>query len=213
MHVICTLIVVMLAGAAGQPQVRISGIVRDLQGGALQGATLTVTTRGVTRGETVTDENGAFEIGGLLAGTYSVTATLVGFRPETKDVLLTEASAGPLEFALRPGVLNEVLWVLPEPREAHRRAHAIAHVRIDATLPPAPCGDASIVSASHRAAVVTVWISTAPTLRLGCTPSPPIQRTWPSAPRRRAKARRPREARPMHFSAAAPCQASRDRGR
>jgi hypothetical protein len=146
---------VIVVSAAAQPAARIAGVVRDAEGGILPGVTVTVTQDGVTRGETVADSGGAFDIGGLGPGTYSVTATLGGFRPATKDVRLTDVPGAPVDFTLRLGVLVEVLYALPEPREGHRRADAIGHLQIVATLPPDPCGD--IVLALHQVSVVDTW--------------------------------------------------------
>jgi hypothetical protein len=122
-----------------------------LRGYPLPGVTITVTDRDVT---TVADRTGAFTIPGLPAGTYSVTASLIGFRSQT-TVVAVGASSAPLAFTLKPARLEIVDWVVFDPEEAYRRADAIAHLRIDGTAAPGPCGDAGIVSATHHAEVVT----------------------------------------------------------
>jgi hypothetical protein len=142
------------AGAASQALFDVRGVVRDTRGYPLPGVTITVTDREVT---TVADRNGAFTIPGLPAGTYSVTASLIGFRSQTTVVAVGESSSAPLAFTLKPARLEIVDWVVLEPKEAFRRADAIAHLRIDGTVTPGPCGDVSIVSATHHAGVVAAW--------------------------------------------------------
>jgi iron complex outermembrane receptor protein len=73
--------------ALGQtPSGRITGTVRDAQGGALAGARVTATNRttGGTRGAT-TAADGAYTITGLASGAYNVTATSIGFRRVTRS--------------------------------------------------------------------------------------------------------------------------------
>src|SRR5580700_809042 len=60
---------------------RISGIVTDSSGGAVAGATVTVTDvgRGVPRNIT-TDNTGAYVAPNLIPGAYAVRATYMGFQ-------------------------------------------------------------------------------------------------------------------------------------
>jgi hypothetical protein len=159
MGLISILLVAFLFDASRSVQTLsgVDGVVRDARGDALPGTTVTVKDGSLTRAKAVSDEGGAFELVGLASGTYAVTASLAGFRPQTKTVRLGGSAVARLDFTLRARPLEEVLWVVPEPREGYRRADAIAHLRVDGTAPPGPCGDASVVEAVHDARVVDVW--------------------------------------------------------
>ena len=65
---------------------RISGRVVDESGAPMPGVTITVDER---RRQSVTDGQGRFEIDGLTTGTYTVTATLLGFQIERRKLRLT----------------------------------------------------------------------------------------------------------------------------
>lgn len=75
----------------------ISGNVSDQQKAAIPGAAVTVTNTetGLER-STVTNESGAFRIGGLPVGTYNVRVVGTGIAPTTK-----EAMPGPTNGWLR----------------------------------------------------------------------------------------------------------------
>ncbi len=78
------------APALAQANGRISGVVRDARGAALEAARVTVTnteTR-VTR-ITTASIDGAYSISGLSGGAYTVSVSLVGFRPVSRDVRVT----------------------------------------------------------------------------------------------------------------------------
>ena len=78
------------APALAQTGARISGIVRDARGAALEAARVTVTnteTR-VTR-ITTASMDGAYSISGLSDGAHTVTVSLVGFRPVSREVRVT----------------------------------------------------------------------------------------------------------------------------
>jgi hypothetical protein len=90
------------------------------------------------------------------AGSYTIVATLVGFQRENKQVQLADAPIGPLEFALRPGILTEVLWTVAEPREAHGARTPSRTCGSTARVRPHPV-DADVVSAWHGVGVVAVW--------------------------------------------------------
>jgi hypothetical protein len=64
----------------------LTGSVKDAQGGALPGVTIVLTseTRGLTTAAVVTDERGEFQVSNLARDTYSLVATMEGFRPLKK---------------------------------------------------------------------------------------------------------------------------------
>src|SRR5215831_6095226 len=72
-----------------QTQGRITGVVRDSTGAAVPGVTMTATNQSTKLTQTtVTAGNGSYSFS-LPAGTYSLTATLQGFRRVTKEVEVT----------------------------------------------------------------------------------------------------------------------------
>jgi hypothetical protein len=58
----------------------ITGVVTDLSGGIIPGASVRVTRGGTPAGQAVSDTQGRYRVGGLTAGSYSVTVTLQGFK-------------------------------------------------------------------------------------------------------------------------------------
>ena len=80
----------------------INGIVQDTGGGIIPGATVVVTSTATgTKYETVTNTAGTFNVPALPAGTYTVTASLQGF----KNAVITDVRA-------QPGVPTSVKAIL-----------------------------------------------------------------------------------------------------
>jgi len=111
----CTAIV-MLAVVLGTgtalaqtPSGRISGTVRTAQGTGLAGARVTATNRatGGTSGATATAD-GAYAIAGLASGTYSVTATLIGFRRVTRNDVQVSSGETTADFVLDAPTLQTI---------------------------------------------------------------------------------------------------------
>ena len=76
--------------ASAQPAQQLSGVVRDATASVLPGVTVTVTGATTASPRTVTtDVQGRYELDALPAGRYLVTATLVGFDPQTISVDVT----------------------------------------------------------------------------------------------------------------------------
>jgi len=94
----------------------ILGEVKDSTGGALPGVTVTVTNQsnGATR-DASTDVRGTYSFTALPPGTYTVKATLTGFREaQRQDVRLPIASQVSVPFVLEVGGLNETVTVSSE---------------------------------------------------------------------------------------------------
>jgi hypothetical protein len=94
----------------------IRGTVVDPQQNIVPGASVVVTdeSTNVTR-EVQTDEQGLFEIPNLRSGTYTVTATLSGFKTVRRTgVVLRAASIVRTDLALEVGGLQEVVSVTAE---------------------------------------------------------------------------------------------------
>ncbi|HTO88939.1 MAG TPA: TonB-dependent receptor [Thermoanaerobaculia bacterium] len=91
--------------AAPQTTGSIDGVVRDGSGGALSGADVLVSSPSLQGARTArTSADGRFWLPALPPGTYSVTATLAGFRPEAKSVVVALSAKATLTFTLEPSV-------------------------------------------------------------------------------------------------------------
>jgi hypothetical protein len=96
------------AGSAG-----LTGTIKDSQGGALPGATITATNTatGASR-TTVSNESGAFNMPGLAPGTYTVKVELSSFKTsQHENVLLQVDSTTQLDSVLAIGALSETVTV------------------------------------------------------------------------------------------------------
>jgi hypothetical protein len=92
---------------------RILGAITDQTGGAISGATVTVTDveRGVTRSLT-SDESGSFNAPNLTPGTYKVRAEFKGFKAVERDnVLLETGGEVRVDLTLQPGEQTQTITV------------------------------------------------------------------------------------------------------
>jgi len=112
-----TWIAAAAAPAAAQTTLgAIRGTVSDQQQGIVPGATVVATdeSTNVAR-EALTDAQGLFEIPNLRPGTYTVTATLAGFKKaQTTGVVLRAASIVRTDLHLEVGGLENVITVSAE---------------------------------------------------------------------------------------------------
>ena len=95
---------------------RIVGTVGDEQGLAVPGVAVTArnTATGFARSSS-SGSNGAFQIPGLPAGSYEVTAELAGFQPRTlKSVAVNVAAATAVDFKMTVAGQTEELLVVAE---------------------------------------------------------------------------------------------------
>jgi hypothetical protein len=134
----------------------LTGRVVDATDTAVPGATIRVSGAGVST-TAVSDRMGRFRVGDLAAGSYVVTVSLAGFRSQTLSVRVDSSAPQELMVKLRIGILTEVLWMVPEPADAYRKADAIAHLHIDGTRRYGPCGDAWVVTSQHDVSVMRVF--------------------------------------------------------
>jgi iron complex outermembrane recepter protein len=108
--VILAALVAVLGGVPAQAQSpgRLSGVVRDASGGALPGATVTITNQATKAAQVVTaGSDGAFSAS-LAPGVYSVTASLKGFTRLTHKDIKVEAAGVTSDFALQTGREEEI---------------------------------------------------------------------------------------------------------
>ena len=108
-----------LAPAAAAAQVAyggLVGVVRDAQGGALPGATVTITETGTNlKREAVTDAQGAFNFVNVLAGQYEVRVAMQSFREMVRTgVPVTVGQISRVDVTLEIGALNETITVQSE---------------------------------------------------------------------------------------------------
>ncbi len=94
---------------AQSPQGQVNGVVRDAAGGALPGATVTVTNQATRAAQNVTSSaNGAYSVT-LAPGVYSVTAILKGFTRQTqKDLKVDAGATATADFSLQTGREEEI---------------------------------------------------------------------------------------------------------
>ena len=96
-----------------QSTASISGVVKDSAGGVIPGTTVVVknNTTGLTQ-EAVTDKDGKYSVGSLEAGSYTVTASLSGFKTATAtNVSVPPGQPVSIPLTLEVGSLNEVITV------------------------------------------------------------------------------------------------------
>jgi len=116
MLVIVVLLVDVPTSAAQTTLGTIRGTVFDAQQGVVPGATIVVTDEAtnVAR-EAQTDAEGLFEVSNLRPGTYSVTASLSGFKKVQRNgVVLRAASVVRTDLHLELGRLEDVVTVTAE---------------------------------------------------------------------------------------------------
>ena len=95
---------------------RISGVVTDASGGAISGATVTVTdvARGTVRTVT-TDNSGSYVAPDLIQGTYTVHATYQGFQAfDRQDIVIGVAGDVHVDVKLQPGSQTQTITVTGE---------------------------------------------------------------------------------------------------
>jgi carboxypeptidase family protein len=102
--------------AAQSDRAQLSGRIKDAQGAAVPGATVTATDR-QTRTVTVaiSDTTGFFIFPNLRAGHYDVSAELQGFKKSLRqDIALDAAGSLALDFTLETGAVTEEVTVTAE---------------------------------------------------------------------------------------------------
>ena len=92
----------------------VSGAVKDDQGGALPGATVSLAGKAGVR-STTTDGAGEFRFAAVEPGTYSISVEMSGFRPKRQEnVVVTIARTTDIHVALGVGGITENLDVVGE---------------------------------------------------------------------------------------------------
>ena len=113
---IALLLLVLAAATAGAQSFSgtVTGVVTDEQGGALPGATVTLTGRTAAR-TTVTDARGEYRFTAVDPGSYEIGVELTGFRPmkrENVPVSIGKTAEG--LFTMKVGAMTETVDVVGE---------------------------------------------------------------------------------------------------
>jgi len=113
--VVFVLMFVLAAASTANAQVTasISGVVKDAAGGVVPGVTVVVKDDGTAlANETVTDADGRYSVKALGAGSYTVTASLTGFKTaEAKGVRVAPGQPLNIPLTLEVGSLTETVTV------------------------------------------------------------------------------------------------------
>jgi hypothetical protein len=111
------ILLLLLAAVSVQAQSltgTVTGTVTDEQGGALPGATVTLTGKTGSR-TSVTDAKGLYRFAGVDSGTYAVTVELTGFRPRKVDEIpVSIGKTADASLVLKVGGMTDSVDVLGE---------------------------------------------------------------------------------------------------
>jgi TonB-dependent receptor len=113
-----------LAAQTGAAKAIITGHVVDAADAAVPGAKVQLTPLGVN---VVSDEQGAFRMPEVPAGSYSITVSYVGFAPQTTPVTVTAGQALAVDLKLK--VSNAAEQILVTSSRPHGEAEAINETR------------------------------------------------------------------------------------
>jgi len=107
------LVVTTSSLAFAQGTSSITGVVTDSAGGVIPGATVVVTNNATgAKSETVTGANGTYNVAALQAGTYTVAATLTGFKTaQNANVRVALGVPATVNMTLEVGSLTETVNV------------------------------------------------------------------------------------------------------
>jgi hypothetical protein len=112
--VVLAFVMILPGTAAGQGVGAIGGSVTDSSGAALPGVAVSLSNPGVIGGtrEGVTDARGAYEFPRLVPGTYTVRASLTGFRTAVQErVVVNSDVTARVDLKLEIGALEESILV------------------------------------------------------------------------------------------------------
>ena len=109
-------LVAALSGAPLQGQGKISGVARDSSGAGIPGVTVTATNQATKDSQNVTTNGDGSYTFTLPPGSYTIAATLSGFRRVIQSSSLTAGGASQVDFTLQP-LLTEEITVTATKRE------------------------------------------------------------------------------------------------
>ena len=103
-------LLLMLAAPVAAQTASVSGTITDQSGGAVPGATVTLTGPGGTA-STTSGARGEYSFANLANGTYRVAVTLSGFAPNTREVVVSGANVEVPVISLALGNLTDTIVV------------------------------------------------------------------------------------------------------
>ncbi len=103
-------LLLILAAPVAAQTASVSGTVTDQSGGAVPGATVTLTGPGGTA-STTSGARGEYSFANLANGTYRIAVTLSGFAPNTRDVVVGGANVEVPVISLALGNLTDTIVV------------------------------------------------------------------------------------------------------
>ena len=106
----------LVSTANAQYRAGIQGTVTDPQGGAVDGATITVTNKETAKAQEVTSSGeGFYRVTGLPAGTYTVTAEKTGYSKKVlESVTVSAETTQGLDITLDVGEVSATVTVSGE---------------------------------------------------------------------------------------------------
>ena len=118
----------------------LSGIVRDATGGAVPGATVTITNIQTQLSLTGTSErDGVYRIHGIPIGTYNVRVEASGFQPITRQGVTVEVNQQiSLNFDLKVGTTREAITVVGDVQQIETTSGQVSSVVNTRTLSELP---------------------------------------------------------------------------
>lgn len=138
------------AQAAGVITGRVTG---QGTGQAIAGAQLRVQGTAL---RTVTDAQGQYRIAGVPAGTYTVTAALIGREPSNREVTVAAGQTQVLNFALASGTIaleGLVVTATGEEQRARELGNAVGQINVAEEVPLAAVNDVAGVLTGRVAGV------------------------------------------------------------
>jgi len=105
----------------------VTGAVKDVAGAAIPGATVGLSSPGLTPLTRITDEKGAFTFERVPIAKYDMTVTLTGFATYKSRVSVTPSAKIRLAVVLRVGAMSETVTVTAE----HPRVESSASIIVD----------------------------------------------------------------------------------
>jgi hypothetical protein len=136
----------------------VSGVVRDPSGAVLPGAT--ITARHVDSGlvvERVTDDAGLFYLPALRTGRWTLTASLSGFRPATREGILLELGRSlSVDFQLVLGEITENVTVSIDPTLLQTTSAEISDVIENQRVVQIPLNGRTFLSLAQLSAAVVL---------------------------------------------------------
>ncbi len=132
------LLALTLYPAAQTPLGTVTGTVKDPAGAVIPGATVELSSPGLTTLTRISDAHGAFTFERVPAARYNVTVTLTGFTTYKSRVSVTSNAKVELAVVLRLGAVSETVTVTAEAPLLNSRAAAVGGLAGRAVSSPAP---------------------------------------------------------------------------